>query len=117
MVKTTTRARLRRARVVVVEIEMSWETTDVLAADTADVLAADTRDVLAADTTDALAADTRDVLAADTTDVLAADKCVASKRSASGIFSTAKMATPNEKVLVLVIVGTFRLYFDVFWYV
>ena len=56
MIKTTTRARLRRARVVVGGIEMSWETRDVLAADTADVLAADTRDVLAADTTDVLAA-------------------------------------------------------------
>ena len=40
---------MRRAHVVVFTIEMSWETTDVLAADTADVLAADTRDVLAAD--------------------------------------------------------------------
>ena len=60
-----------RAHDVVFTIEMSWETTDVLAADTADVLAADTRDVLAADTTD--------VLAADTTDVLAADKHVASE--------------------------------------
>ena len=65
MPPTTTRARRSRARVVVFTIEMSWETTDVLAADTADVLAADTRDVLAADTTDVLAADTTDVLAAD----------------------------------------------------
>ena len=65
MIETTTRARLRRARVVVGGIEMSWETRDVLAADTADVLAADTRDVLAADTRDVLAADTTDVLAAD----------------------------------------------------
>ena len=67
MLKTTTRARLRRARVVVGGIEMSWETRDVLAADTADVLAADTRDVLAADARDVLAADTTDVLAADIT--------------------------------------------------
>ena len=51
MIKTTTCARLRRAHVVVGDIEMSWETADVLAADTADVLAADTRDVLAADIT------------------------------------------------------------------
>ena len=51
---------------MVVEIEMSWETTAALAADTANVCTADTRDVLAADTTDVLAADTTDVLAADT---------------------------------------------------
>ena len=82
MLKTTTCARLRRAHVVVGDIEMSWETTDVLAADTADVLAADTRDVLAADTTDVLAADTTDVLAADTTDVLSADTSLQSSAMA-----------------------------------
>ena len=68
------------------DIEMSWETTDVLAADTADVWAADTRDVLAADT--------RDVLAADTTDVLAADKYVASKEGGLRRFFPGKNDDP-----------------------
>ena len=86
MLKTTTCARLRRAHVVVGDIEMSWETTDVLAADTADVLAADTRDVLAADTTD--------VLAADTTDVLAADKYVASEEVGLRRFFPVKNGNP-----------------------
>ena len=71
------------------DIEMSWETTDVLAADTADVLAADTRDVLAADTTD--------VLAADTTDVLAADKYVASEEVGLRRFFPGKNSNPFKK--------------------
>ena len=86
---------------MVVEIEMSWETTDVLAADTADVLAADTRDVLAADTTD--------VLAADTTDVLAADKYVASEEVGLRRFFPGKNDDPSKQYVFLLVFYTFGL--------
>ena len=71
---------------LVFTIDISWETTDVLAADTADGLAADTRDVLAADTTD--------VLPADTTDVLADDKYVASDEVSLRPFFPGKHGNP-----------------------
>ena len=84
--------------VVVFTIEMSWETTDVLAADTADVLAADTRDVLAADT--------RDVLAADTTDVMAADKYVASEEVGLRRFFPSKNVNPQKSTYFCVCFNT-----------
>ena len=95
---------------MVVESEMSWETTHILAADTADVLAADTKDVLAAHT--------RDVLAADTTDVLAADKYVASEEVGLRRSFPGKNNNPLKKRcgfcrFLLYI----KLYFVGFWYI
>ena len=39
------------------------------------------------------------------------------KKSASGGFSPAKIATPSKKVWILMILGTFRVYFDGFCYI